>query len=142
MALIQAVVPQFRLRRSGVIINVSSSVTLKPLPLLSVYTASKAALNALTESAALEWRAFGIRAHIVLPGRAPTTRFGDNARSRMKGFPEPYAALVKQVFAAFEQDKGPLTESRDVTEAIWRAATDPSAPMRIPAGADAVALMP
>jgi NAD(P)-dependent dehydrogenase (short-subunit alcohol dehydrogenase family) len=141
IALIQAVLPQFRARKSGVIINVSSAVTLRSLPLLSVYTASKAALNAFTESAALEWEAFGIRAHVVLPGRAPTTRFGDNARARMTGFPEPYADLVKQVFARWENDKGPLTESRDVSEAIWRAATDPSAPMRIAAGADATAMM-
>jgi hypothetical protein len=34
----------------------------------------------------------------------------------------------------------PKTRSTDVAEAVWRAATDPSAPMRIPAGADAVAL--
>jgi short-subunit dehydrogenase len=52
MAMTQAVLPQFRERQSGVVINVTSSVTLKPLPLLSVYTASKAAVNAFTES----WR--------------------------------------------------------------------------------------
>jgi len=34
----------------------------------------------------------------------------------------------------------PRTQSADVAEAVWQAATDPAAPMRIPAGADAVAL--
>jgi hypothetical protein len=34
----------------------------------------------------------------------------------------------------------PFTRSQDVAEAVWRAATDPSSPMRIPAGADALAL--
>ena len=44
MAMTQAVLPQFRQRKAGVIVNVTSSVTLKPLTLLSVYTASKAAI--------------------------------------------------------------------------------------------------
>lgn len=34
---------------------------------------------------------------------------------------------------------GPVTHSRDVAEAVWRAVTDPSSPTQIPAGADAVA---
>lgn len=141
MAMTQAVLPQFRERKAGVVINVTSSVTLKPLPLLSVYTASKAAVNAFTEVLALELEPFGVRAHIVLPGRSPETRFGENARSRMQGgFPEPYGDLVQRVFAGWEQDPSPLTRSIDVAEAVWRAATDPSSPMRIPAGADAVAL--
>jgi hypothetical protein len=33
-----------------------------------------------------------------------------------------------------------VTHSADVTDAIWRAVTDPTSPARIPAGADAVAL--
>jgi hypothetical protein len=33
-----------------------------------------------------------------------------------------------------------LTEAQDVAQAVWRAATDPAAPLRIPAGADAVAM--
>ena len=138
MAMTQAVLPQMRARRAGVIVNVSSSVTLKSLPLLSVYTASKAAVNAFTESVALELAEFGIRARLVLPGRAPDTRFGDNARARMTGgFPDPYAELAQRVFAGF-QAPGPVTHAADVTEAVWRAATDPACPMRLPAGADAL----
>jgi len=79
LAMVQAVLPRFRKRRSGTIINVSSSATLKPLPLVSVYRASKAAVNALTESLAVEMEPFGVRVHMVLPGRAPETRFGENA---------------------------------------------------------------
>ena len=54
IAVTQAVLPGLRERRAGVIVNVTSSVTLRPLHLLSVYTASKAAVNAFTESLALE----------------------------------------------------------------------------------------
>jgi short-subunit dehydrogenase len=50
----RAVLPQFRQRKAGMIVNVTSSVTLKPLPLLSVYTASRAAVNAFTDPLALE----------------------------------------------------------------------------------------
>lgn len=143
MAMSQAVLPQFRERRAGVIVNVTSSVTLTPLPLLSVYTASKAAVNAFTESVALELDQFNVRVRIVIPGRAPDTRFSESARSRIRGqggFPEPYSAVVEGVFAGWEQQGSAITWPIDVAEAVWRAATDPSCPMRLPAGADAVAL--
>jgi len=42
MAMTQAVLPQFRERRSGVIVNVTSSAALARMPLVAVYTASKA----------------------------------------------------------------------------------------------------
>lgn len=139
MAVTQAFLPQFRQRKAGVIVNVTSSVTLRPLALLSVYTASKAAINAFTESLALELQQFNVRVSLVLPGRAPTTRFGENARPRMQGgFPEAYASLAQSVFAGWEQSSA-TTRSLDVAEAVWRAANDPSSPTRIRAGADAMA---
>jgi len=138
MAVTQAVLPQFRARRAGVIVNVTSSVTLKSLPLVSVYTASKAAVNAFTESMAIELEPFGVRVRLVLPGRSPETRFGDNARR--DGLDDAaYADLVQRVLARMRDSSGPLTHADDVAAAVWRAATDPSSPMRIPAGADAVA---
>ncbi len=140
MALIQALLPQFRDRGAGAIVNVSSSTTLAPLPLLSVYTASKAAVNAFTESLALELAAFGVRVSLVLPGRAPETSFGRNAQPRMRdGIPAAYAGFAQRVFAS-RGEGGPVTHAQDVVDAVWRAATDASAPLRLPAGADAVAL--
>ncbi|HSI48544.1 MAG TPA: SDR family oxidoreductase [Ideonella sp.] len=141
LMLTQAVLPQFRQRRSGVIVNVSSSTTLLPLPLLSVYTASKAAVNAFTESLALELRPFNVRVNLVLPGRSPETSFGKNAQPRMQGgVPQAYAEFAQGVFTAMGQSQGPVTHAEDVVAAIWRAANDPSCPVRLPAGADAVAL--
>jgi len=141
IAMTQAVLPQFRERRAGVVVNVTSSVTLKSLPLLSVYTGSKAAVNAFTESLALELAPFDVRARLVLPGRSPSTSFGDNARKLMSpDVPEAYVAFRDQVFAAVRDASTPVTYAQDVAEAVWRAVTDPQAPMRIPAGADAVAL--
>ena len=140
IATTKAVLPQFRERRSGVIVNVTSSVTQRPLQLLSVYTASKAAVNAFTASLALELEPFGIRARVVIPGRAPETAFGDNARARMgMSIPEAYAKAAAQVFGHMQQSTQEITRSLDVAQAVWRAATDPSCPMLLPAGADAVA---
>jgi NAD(P)-dependent dehydrogenase (short-subunit alcohol dehydrogenase family) len=140
IAMTQAVLPAMRARRSGVIVNVTSTVTLASLPLLSVYTGSKAAVNAFTESLALELAPLGIRARLVLPGRAPQTRFGENARPLMQDdVPAEYAPLRDSLFAGM-RTPGPVTHAEDVAQAVWRAVTDPAAPMRIPAGADAEAL--
>ncbi|MCG0583811.1 SDR family oxidoreductase, partial [Burkholderia cenocepacia] len=140
IAMTQALLPQFRARGAGVVVNVTSSVTLKALPLVSAYRASKAAVNAFTESMAVELEPFGVRAHLVLPGRAPDTRFADNARANMHGFDhEAYAEFVGQAVARMLDASGPITHAQDVAEAVWRAATDPSSPLRLPAGADAEA---
>ena len=139
IAMMQAVLPQMRERRDGVVVNVTSSVTYRPLPLLSVYTASKAAVNAFSDSVALELEPFNVRVRVVLPGRAPTTRFGENARAAMTGgFPDPYLPLVEQVMAGWQQDTVPTTTSQDVAEAVWRVVNDVDAPAHLPAGADAI----
>ncbi|KWF86805.1 dehydrogenase [Burkholderia diffusa] len=140
MAVTQAVLPQFRQRGAGVVVNVTSSVTLKVLPLVSAYRASKAAVNAYTESMAGELEPFGVSVHLVLPGRAPDTRFADNARGNMLGFEhDAYAEFVQQAVARMLDASAPITHAQDVAGAVWRAATDPSSPLRIPAGADAEA---
>jgi NAD(P)-dependent dehydrogenase (short-subunit alcohol dehydrogenase family) len=142
LAMLQAVLPQFRKRRAGVIINVTSSTTLKPLPLVGLYRASKAAVNAVTESLAAEVSPFGVRVHLVLPGRAPETRFGGNAFPHLRGRDNPdYAPMIERIVASIHDRSGPMTRSSDVAEAIWRVANDPSAPLRIAAGADAEAWM-
>jgi len=47
LAMTQAVLPHFRARRNGVVVNVTSSATLAPMLMVAVYTASKAASKAL-----------------------------------------------------------------------------------------------
>lgn len=142
LAMIQAVLPAFRERRSGVIVNVTSSVTLRVLPVVGLYRASKMAVNALTESLAVEVAPFGVRVHLVLPGRAPDTRFGENAFPHLRGRDNPdYAPMIDRVIAGIREDTGPMTRPSDVAEAIWRVANDRSAPLRTAAGADAEAWM-
>ncbi|MFT4000487.1 MAG: SDR family oxidoreductase [Rhizobium sp.] len=138
LAMVQAVAPQMRRRRAGIIINVTSTVTIKTLPVVGVYRASKAAVNAFSESLAVEMQPFDVRVHIVLPGRSPETSFGANARPHLRGMDDPdYAPLLRQFVKNVQEDTGPVTHASDVAEAVWRAATDPTAPLRIPGGADA-----
>jgi len=139
IAVTQAVLPQMRRRQSGVIVNVTSSVTLKALPLVGIYRAAKAAVNAFTESLASEVERFGIRVRIVLPGSSGETRFRETARGRLRGIDdEVYGEFMQQAIARMQASTGLGTRAQDVADAVWQAATDPATPLRIPAGADAV----
>ena len=140
MAMVQAVLPQFRTRRSGVVVNVTSSATLTAMPLAAVYTASKMAIEGFTASLAFELDYFNIRVKLVEPGYCPNTAFASNGGQRMEGLiPEAYAPFAEPIFAAFAQPAA-VTTQLDVAEAVYRAATDTSGQLRFPAGADAVAL--
>jgi len=140
MAMTHAVLPLFRERRCGVVVNVTSSVTLARMPLAAAYTASKAAIEGFTGSLAFELEWFNVRVKLVEPGYAPSTRFTSNGGSRMRGLiPEAYAPFAEPIFAAFAQPAAVTTES-DVAEAVWRAANDTTGQLRFPAGADALAL--
>jgi short-subunit dehydrogenase len=140
MAMTQAVIPQFRAARAGVVVNVTSSVTLADMPLAAAYTASKTAIEGFTGSLAHEMAHFGVRVKLVEPGYAPTTRFAHNTEVRIEDLiPGEYAAYAAPIFAAFANP--PLTtREADVAEAVWRAVNDETGQLRFPAGADAVAL--
>lgn len=140
LAMMHAVVPEFRARRSGVIVNVTSSTTLAAMPLAAVYTASKVAIEGFTASVALELQFFNVRVKLVEPGYCPNTRFASNGGQRMEGLiPEAYVPFAEPIFAEFARPAVVTTES-DVAEAVWRAANDVSGQLRFPAGPDAVAL--
>jgi len=141
MAMTQAVLPQMRARRAGVIVNVTSSATLAPMPLVAVYTASKMAIEGFTASLAFELAAFDVRVKLVEPGYGPGTAFSKNTGSRLAGLiPEAYAPLAQRLFAALGDAQAAVTTAADVAEGVWRAANDASERLRFPAGADAVAL--
>lgn len=140
MAMTQAVIPQFRSRRSGVVVNVTSSATLAPMPLAAAYTASKMAIEGFTGSLAHELAAFDVRVKLVEPGYAPTTRFAQNTGVRLEDLiPEAYASFAAPIFAEFAKP-AMVTKETDVAEAVWQAANDVSGQLRFPAGPDAVAL--
>jgi len=140
MAMAQAVIPRFRERGAGTIINVTSSATLAPMPLVAAYTASKTAVEGFTASLAHELEAVGVTVKLVEPGYAPTTRFTVNGEERMRGLiPEAYTDFAQRIFATLSAG-GHFTRELDVARAVWQAANDLSGTLRFPAGADAVAL--
>ena len=67
------------------VVNVTSSATLAPMPLVAVYTASKMAIEGFTASLAFELQAFDVRVKLVEPGYGPSTRFTSNTGPAWKG---------------------------------------------------------
>jgi NAD(P)-dependent dehydrogenase (short-subunit alcohol dehydrogenase family) len=140
LAMTQAVIPQMRERRAGVIVNVTSSATLAPMPLAAAYTASKQAITGFTGSLALELGFFGIGAKLVEPGYGPTTRFAQNSDINIEDMiPADYADFAAPIFASFASPALTTTEM-DVAEAVFAAVSDRSGQLHFPAGADALAL--
>lgn len=140
MAMCQAVIPQMRRRRSGAIVNVTSSVTLGEFPLAALYTGTKQAIEGFSGSLAHELGYFGLRVKLVEPGYAPTTRFGANAIIPVEDLlPGEYADFARPILESFAKP-AMTTRENDVAEAIWSAVHDTAGQLRFPAGADAVAL--
>lgn len=140
MAMCQAVIPQMRERRSGVIVNVTSTVTMKPFPLAAAYKASKQAIDGLTQSLVDELAYFDVRVKMVEPGYAPTTQFTQNNEiDPVTLIPAAYEGFATPIFAAFGAPQK-TTKETQVAEAVWAAVHDTGGQLRFPAGDDAVEL--
>jgi hypothetical protein len=91
VALSHRYLEKMRERRSGTIINVSSSASFQPVPYMATYAATKAFVTSFSEAIAEENRPFGITVTALCPG--PTdTKFFDVANAeafRMKGMQTP-----------------------------------------------------
>src|SRR5690348_12192834 len=128
LRVIQAVLPAWRQRGSGVIVNVSSVNGRVASPLRAAYSASKFALEALTESLHLEVRHFGIRSVLIEPGAIAT---GIKPIEPHKG-PGEYAGLWAQCAGADAKTTGPSGPPGPevVAFAIVRAIEEPATPLR------------
>jgi NAD(P)-dependent dehydrogenase (short-subunit alcohol dehydrogenase family) len=135
LRIIQAVLPAWRKRGSGVIVNVSSINGRVSSPLRASYSASKFALEALTESLHFEVRHFGIRSVLIEPGAIAT---GTKPIETHMG-PADYAGLWEQCSGADAKTTGPSGPPGPevVASAIASAIEDPATPLRVPVGQDA-----
>ncbi|MGJ7038628.1 NAD(P)-dependent dehydrogenase (short-subunit alcohol dehydrogenase family) [Shinella sp. BE166] len=131
------IIPQMRRQGHGVIVNVTSSVTIGVMPLVAAYAASKFAVEGFTESLAYELEQFGIKVRLVEPGYGPTTSFTANGGPRMQGLiPEDYGAFAQAAFARMANYPTAYCTEAEVAEAAYAAATDEGDRLRYLAGAD------
>jgi len=92
LQLTQAILPNMQARRFGRIVNITSLVT-RGLPFRTSYAASKAALESVTRTIAIEQAAYGITANAVAPGPTETELFRANNPPGSEG----EARYIKQV---------------------------------------------
>lgn len=141
MAANRAVIPHFRERGAGTIVNVTSSVGIAPMPLVAVYTASKYAIEGFSQSLAYELAPLGVRVKIVQPGLSPATSFAANSGGRCDNtIPAAYAGHAGRYMQSMQNYPTAYTMAQDVGEAVFAAATDGRDQLRYPAGADSAML--
>jgi NAD(P)-dependent dehydrogenase (short-subunit alcohol dehydrogenase family) len=137
--LITAVLPQMRQRGSGVIVNVSSVAGRVSAPLNGLYSASKFALEALSETIHYEAGHFGVRCHIVEPGGVATP-FPDNRRlvgAAAGDEGSPYRELITQWEAAADRLTGGTRAQPEEVAAAILDAIETGEKLRYPVGQDA-----
>jgi NADP-dependent 3-hydroxy acid dehydrogenase YdfG len=137
LRMMQGVIPQMRERGSGVIVNLSSVAGRVSQPYGSFYSASKFAVEALTEGFKYELGHFGIRLHLVEPGVIDTA-FRSNIKHFGKDSPV-YAGLTAQWEGATDKLRGgnPKPGPELVAGVIADIVEEPTSVLRHPVGDDA-----
>ncbi len=133
---IQAVLPGLRARRGGTIVNVTSVAGRIGVPLDGFYSASKWALEGLSESLSFEVGHFGIRVRIVEPG-AFETAFSDNAVHDAMAAPYDELDRAWNDARGILAGDGPPADAAVVAGVIADAVESTEPQLRWPIGADA-----
>jgi short-subunit dehydrogenase len=94
LALLQAALPHMRARGSGLIVNVGSIAGRVALPWMPLYSASKSALDAITEGLRMELAGSGVRTMLVCPGYVLT-----DFHSHSLGLAPPPRVVAAKKFA-------------------------------------------
>jgi NAD(P)-dependent dehydrogenase (short-subunit alcohol dehydrogenase family) len=127
----QAVLPGMRKRRSGCIINVTTAAVPVAFPGTGAYAASKAAIEQVSEIAAIETRPHGVRIVVVEPGVMLTN-------PRTIGTPppadSPYLPAMRNTEAFLTANAPYASRAAAVAATIARAARDPDTPFRVVTG--------
>ena len=101
--LCRAVLPHFRERKGGRIINISSVAAVTPIPFQAWYSVSKAGINAYTMALANEVRRFGISVAAIMPGDTRTS-FTDLRQKNPAG-DEVYGGAISRSVEKMEKDE-------------------------------------
>ena len=130
----QQVLPTMRQQKSGLIINVSSLAGLTALPFQGIYSASKFALEGLTESMRMEVAPFGIRVVLVEPGDFATGFTVKRRRAAAAHALSPYHVECEKALGRMAHDEthGPCPEI--IAALIERIIATPSPRVRYSAG--------
>jgi NAD(P)-dependent dehydrogenase (short-subunit alcohol dehydrogenase family) len=138
MNVIRATVPVLR-QRGGTIVNVTSAAGYMAVPLLSLYVASKHAIEGLSESLSYELGSQNIRMKLVEPGTMHNTSFAASgmAASGEAPVPEGYRQYFDHALKAMMEFPFDPTDEQAVAETVFRAATDETSRLRYPVGPDA-----
>ncbi|SEW51764.1 SDR family oxidoreductase [Chitinophaga arvensicola] len=136
MDTIRAILPHFRERKAGTILNISSGAGRFTLPLISLYCASKFALEGFSEALAFELAALNITVKIIEPG-GTTTNFGKVSGDRFianASIPDydPFAAAAGKMFDSLSNMQ--LATAEEVAAVIYEAATDGTDTLRYAVG--------
>ena len=136
---VRAVLPAMRERRSGVIVNVSSIAGLVARPFAGAYSASKHALEGLSEALHHEVRPFGIRVAVVEPGQFETDLLANATVAAGFGPDSPYRESSDRFDAAVRGlvPDGKPAPAEVVADTIVAVAFDAEAGLRHVVGADA-----
>ena len=139
LKVMRAAIPIMRDAGGGRIVNVTSASALVPEPLMSIYTATKAALDSFTETVMFELAPQNIVVKLIEPGLVPTTKLTEKVALAATKIPVPkaYEAYFKQRAAAFTAPATvQLATAGDVANAIVAASIDGTGKLRWVVGPD------
>ena len=138
--MVRRILPVFLNQGGGRIVNVSSGTGFVPTPLMAIYSASKQAVEAFSESLSHECVSQNVSVKLVEPGYAPGTDFTQNvmAASAVAPTPASYQRFFEGVIAAAMAPQSGLATDLDVANTIYQAACDASGRLRFSVGSDSV----
>lgn len=136
----KAVLPHFRARKSGVIVNISSIGGKMTFPLGTLYHGTKFAVEGLSEALHYELATIGVKVKIVEPGRVNTDFAGRSFDFTNDASLAEYQPFVQRFMAAMGAMQGG-SEADAVADVIFGAVTDGTDQLRYTAGADAAELL-
>lgn len=139
MNVIQAITPYFREQGGGTIVNVTSNVGFVSNPLLTVYVATKHAVEGLSESLSYELESQNISVKLVEPGAMRTTNFASNtmAAAQDVSIPQAYKSYFDHMMNSMMNYPFDNADENQVADQVYAAACDPSNRLRYLAGPDA-----